>query len=63
MLHPRRSYFLDVARKRMGDTFDLEVIHSRKRIKTERGAADARDSANLLQNITAAAPMISIREL
>jgi hypothetical protein len=61
VLHPRRSYFLDVARKRLSE---LEGSHLTKRIKTEHDNTKSRaNDSSLLQNITAAAPLISIRGL
>lgn len=65
ILHPRRSYFLDVARKRLGDLPEIESQHPRKRIKTDQDAGGSLtiDSAVLLQNFSAAAPLISTRGL
>ena len=67
VLHPRRSHFLDVARKRLGEPIDhYQVSRPAKRIKVENNSIENRSSDYspiLLQNITVASPMISIRSL
>jgi hypothetical protein len=66
VLHPRRSYFLGVAQKRVdaGDLTEYEHLCPRKRIKTEHGAEESsQDFTSLLRNIATAAPMISLRGL
>ena len=69
VLHPRRSHFLDVARKRLGEPIDCnyQISHPSKRIKLENNTTENRPSdtspPSLLQNITVASPLISIRDL
>jgi len=66
ILHPRRSYFLDASRRRSGKLSEIELQQPRKRIKTEhnaQGRSEAVDSAVLLQNFSAAAPLMSTRGL
>ncbi|KAL7502814.1 hypothetical protein ACHAXN_000715 [Cyclotella atomus] len=65
VLHPRRAYYLNVAKKKLGNSPEHEMVHSRKRFKTEHGTSQSQphEVAVLLQNITAAAPMLSIRGL
>eukprot|EP00804_Cyclotella_cryptica_P018117 CCRYP_005894-RA/>CCRYP_005894-RA protein AED:0.19 eAED:0.19 QI:821/1/1/1/0/0/2/1197/603 len=63
VLHPRRSYFLDVARK--GSLSEFEMMPPRKKIKTEHGTQEEGpgNTSSLLRNFAAASPLISLRGL
>ncbi|KAL7482713.1 hypothetical protein ACHAW6_008376 [Cyclotella cf. meneghiniana] len=63
VLHPRRSYFLDVARKR--SLSEHEMMPPRKRIKTENVSSEEGPdhTSSLLRNFAAASPLISLRGL